>query len=93
MSYAAHHKVFDSVITHQARPQIETVAKKTGILQRMFDAFSQSRQRAVDRQIARFVAARWGGTLTDSLEREISQRVLTSNWNVNAEPFGNRRFP
>jgi hypothetical protein len=52
----------------------------------------ESRQRDVDRQVARFVAARSGGTLTDSLEREISQRLLTSNWNVNAD-FNDRRFP
>jgi hypothetical protein len=52
-----------------------------------------SRQRDIDRQIAGFLAARSDGALTDSLEREISQRLMTSNWNANADPFGDRRFP
>jgi hypothetical protein len=92
MSYAAHHKDFSSFVSHTAIPKDEVVAKKPGILRRIFDAFMQSRQRDVDRQIARFLAARSGGTLTDGLEREISQRLLTSNWSVNAD-FNDRRFP
>ena len=92
MSYAAHHKEFGSLVTSQSRPFIEPVGKKPGILRRIFDAFMESRQRDVDRQVARFVAARSGGTLTDGLEREISQRLLTLNWSVNAD-FNDRRFP
>jgi hypothetical protein len=34
-----------------------------------------------------------GGTLSDDLEREISQRLLTSNWSINASPYDARRFP
>ena len=89
MSYAAHHKDFGSFVP----PNVEAVAKEAGILRRIFDALMESRQRDVDRQVARFLAARSGGTLTDSLEREISQRLLTSNWSVNAEAFSDRRFP
>jgi len=92
MSYAAHHKEFGSLVTNQTRPFIEAGGRKPRILRRILDAFMESRQRDVDRQVARFVAARSGGTLTDSLEREISQRLLTSNWNVNAD-FNDRRFP
>jgi len=93
MSYAAHHKDFGSLVANQAPPTPAAATKKTGILGRIFDAFMQSRQRDVDRQIARFLAARSGGTLTDGLEREISERLMTSNWSVNAEPFTDRRFP
>jgi hypothetical protein len=92
MSYAAHHKDFGSFVTHKAPPKSEPRARKVGILRRVFDAFMEARQRDVDRQVARFVASRSGGTLTDSLEREISQRVLTSNWSVNAD-LNDRRFP
>jgi hypothetical protein len=92
MSYAAHNKDFGSFVSHQAARKGEAAAKKPGILRRFFDALMESRQRDVDRQIARFVAARSGGTLTDGLEREISQRLLTSNWSVNAD-FNDRRFP
>ena len=90
MSYAAHRKDFGS-LTNQAPPKI-AVVEKPSLLRRILDAFIQSRQRHVDRQVARFVASRSGGTLTDSLEREISQRLFTSNWSVNAD-FNDRRFP
>jgi len=93
MSYAAHHKDFGSLVPNQVPERAAAVAKKPGVLRRIFDAFMQTRKRDVDRQVARFLAARSGGTLTDSLEREISQRLLTSNWSVNAEAFSDRRFP
>jgi hypothetical protein len=93
MSYAAHHKDFGSLVPNQVPEKAAAVAKKPGVLRRIFDAFMQTRQRDVDRQVARFLAARSGGTLTDNLEREISQRLLTSNWSVNAEAFSDRRFP
>jgi hypothetical protein len=92
MSYAAHRKEFGSLVANQAPPTTTAAAKMIGILRSIF-AFIESRQRDVDRQVARFLAARSGGTLTDSLEREISQRLLTSNWSVNADAFSDRRFP
>jgi hypothetical protein len=69
MSYAAHHKDFGSLVPNQVPEKAAAVAKKPGVLRRIFDAFMQTRQRDVDRQVARFLAARSGGTLTDSLER------------------------
>ena len=92
MSYAAHHKDFGPFVSHKAPANGEAVPKKPGILRRIYDAFMESRQRQVDRQIARFLAGR-GGTLTDDLEREITRRLLTSNFSVNAQPFNERRFP
>ena len=92
MSYAAHHKDFGSLASQKAPPTGEAVAKKPGILWRIFDAFMESRQREADRQIARFLV-RSGGALTDDLECEITRRLLTSNFGVNAQPFNDRRFP
>jgi hypothetical protein len=92
MSYAAHSREFGSLVS-QPRSKGDGVPEKPGILRRMFDAFMESRQRDVDRQVSRFIAARSGGTLTDDLEREISHRLSTSNWSVNASPYGDRRFP
>jgi hypothetical protein len=88
MSYAAHRKDFGTLVSHVP----EVVRKRGGILRRIFDAFMESRQREVDRQIARFLA-RSGGTLTDDLEREISHRLFTSTWSLNASSHGDRRFP
>jgi hypothetical protein len=92
MSYAAHRRDFGAFI-NRAPANGETLAKRPGILRRIFDAFMGSRQRDIDRQIARFLTARSGGTLTDDLEREISHRLSTSNWRLNASPYGDRRFP
>jgi len=92
MSYAAHRRDFGASVNRTAA-NVETLAKRPGILRRIFDAFMESRQRDIDRQIARFLAARSGGILTDDLEREISHRMSTSNWSSNASPHGDRRFP
>jgi len=92
MSYVAHHGDFGSLVS-RTPANSEAVAKRPGVLRRIFNALLESRQRDVDRQIARFLAARSTRTLTDDLEREISQRLSTSNWSVNASPYADRRFP
>ncbi len=92
MSYAAHTRDFGSLVS-QPSFKGDGVPNKAGILRRVFDAFMETRQRDVDRQVIRFLAARSGGSLTDDLEREISHRLSTSNWSVNASPYGDRRFP
>jgi hypothetical protein len=92
MSYAAHRRDFGS-FADEAASKTETAPKRAGIFRRIFEAFMESRQRDVDRQVANFLAARAAKTLTDDLEREIAQRLATSNWSVNASPYGDRRFP
>jgi len=91
MSYPAYHKDFGAFV--EAHPKREVIPKKRDLLRRIVDGFWKIQQRNVDRQIARFLAARSGGKLTDALELEISQRLMTSNWRVNADPFNDRRFP
>jgi len=93
MSYLPRHEDFGAFASSEAPPKLEACAKKFAILRRVFDAFMQSRQRDIDRRIACSLAARSGGKLTDSLEREISQRLLTSDWSANSGPFSARRFP
>jgi hypothetical protein len=92
MSYVPHARDFGSVATRMPAND-DAAAKRPGILRRIFDAFIERRQRDVDRQIAGFLAARSAGKLTDELEREISHRLSTSNWSVNADPYTERRFP
>jgi uncharacterized protein YjiS (DUF1127 family) len=60
----------------------ETAPKRAGILRRIFDAFMEARQRVVDRQITRLLAARSAERLTDDLEREID---LAAALNVELE--------
>jgi hypothetical protein len=51
------------------------------LLRRFFDAMMASRQRQVDREIARYIRDN-GGRLTDNIEREIERRFLStpSHW-------------
>ena len=44
-------------------------------------AFAQQRQSEVDREVAR-VLARSGGRITDSVEREMMQKALQSDWSL-----------
>jgi len=92
MSYAAHGRDFGSV-ANRTPGDGAAVAKRPGILRRIFDALLESRQRDTDRQIASFLAARSSRSLTDDLEREISRRLSTSNWSLNVSPYDDRRFP
>jgi hypothetical protein len=92
MSYAAHRKNFDPLVIHKASPKGEVVAKRIGIVRQIFDALMQSRQRDIDRQISRFLAQS-GRAFSDDLERELTRRLLTSNWSVNGAPNDDRRFP
>jgi hypothetical protein len=92
MSYLPRHRDFGPL----AQPAVagkREVAQKPSMLRRVFDAFMGWPQRDVDRQIAGFLAARSGGRLTDSLEREIAQHLLTSGWNANPGVLRERRFP
>ena len=54
-------------------------AKLRRLARRLTDALEAQHRREVDREIARLLA-RSGGRLTDSLEREIMQKVLASDW-------------
>jgi hypothetical protein len=92
MSYAAHRRDF-SPFLGKATGKTEHDPKRAGILRRLLDVFIQFQQRDVDRQIARFLAAHSARSLTDELEREISQRLSTSNWRMNASRCVERRFP
>jgi hypothetical protein len=48
------------------------------LLRRLGDALEESRQRAMDREIAVYLSSR-GGRLTDNAEREIEQIMYSSS--------------
>jgi hypothetical protein len=79
MTYVAHHRDFVPYFPYQTSTGSNAVTNKVGVLRRIFDAIFESRQKQADRDIARFLA-RSGGRLTDDIEREIAQRLLTGNW-------------
>lgn len=78
MAYASHHSHLAHYSIQEASLQRNTNAKKPGVLWRIFDAIVESRQKSVNREIARRLAQS-GGRITDSIEREIMQGHLTGN--------------
>jgi uncharacterized protein (UPF0371 family) len=73
MAYATDHFGF----TPYAPAARETAHR--GILRRFFDAIIESRQRKADREIAAYIAHS-GGRLTDSIERELMDRVSNATF-------------
>jgi hypothetical protein len=58
-----------------SKTQTERVSR--GFWRGLLDAMVQSRQRQVDREIARYLGT-CGGRFTDQVEREIEERILGS---------------
>jgi hypothetical protein len=56
-------------------------AKLKRMARRLTYAVAARRQREMDREIGRLLA-RSGGRLTDSMEREIMQKVFASDWSL-----------
>jgi hypothetical protein len=54
-------------------------ANKVGLLLRICNSIFEWRRKQADRHIADFLA-RSGGRLTDNMEREMTQRLLTGDW-------------
>jgi hypothetical protein len=83
MTYTADHKNLTSYAGY-GPPRRKAVVNGVGILRRVFgaliDAMYESRRRQTERDIANYVASRGGGRMTDDLEREITHRLLTSDW-------------
>ena len=59
------------------RPRGEPAPAQRGLLRRVVDAIERSRQRAVERDIARFLGGRLGpdGRLTDEIERRLFEHL------------------
>jgi hypothetical protein len=54
-------------------------ARLAGLVRRLGDVPAAQRQRQVDREIGSLLA-RSGGRLTDSMEREMMEKTLASDW-------------
>jgi hypothetical protein len=80
MTYAAHHGELFASIDCKPVAAPKTVANQRGLLRRLFDAVYESRRQHAEREIAAFIE-RSGGRITDSVEFQISQRLMTGDWN------------
>ena len=74
MAYVAHPNEFRSAVPYKY-PATAPKAPRRGFWRRLYDAIMESHQRDFERQIARYMA-RSGGRLTDSMERELSERFF-----------------
>jgi hypothetical protein len=81
MGYATHSRDFGLCTDHTTPVANGIGAKLARLGRRLTNALGQQRQREVDREIAR-VLARSGGRITDSMEREMMQKALASDWSL-----------
>ena len=58
-------------------------AAKPGLLRRVYVAFMNARQEQANREIGQYFTQS-GQYLTDSIEREMMQRVISNNWGPRA---------
>lgn len=76
MNYALHPTDFSS---YHAEARTPSDVPAPGLLRRLYQSFRAARQREADREIAAFIA-RSGGRFTDSVERELFDRIVTGDW-------------
>jgi hypothetical protein len=81
MAYTTHSRDFGLCGDRTAPLANGIGAKLKRRARRLTDALAAPRQSAVDREIARVLAAS-GGHITDSMEREIMQKLLGSDWSL-----------
>ena len=81
MGYAMHSRDFGLCSDRTAPVANGVGAKLAKLARRLTGALAQQRQSEVDREFAR-VLARSGGRITDSMEREMMQKALASDWSL-----------
>jgi hypothetical protein len=79
MAHATYSRDFGLRGDHTAPFANGVGAKLKRLARRLTGALEAQRRRQVDREIASLLAQS-GGCLTDSLEREIMQKVFASDW-------------
>ena len=79
MGYTMHREDFGLCGSRAAPVPSGAGAKLKRMARRLNDALDAPLQKEIDREAAR-ILARSGGRLTDSMEREIMQRVFASDW-------------
>ena len=81
MAYATLRENFGLCCDRAATVANGVGAKLKRLARRLTDALEAQRRSEVDREIASLLAQS-GGRLTDSLEREIMQKVFASDWSL-----------
>jgi hypothetical protein len=76
MTYLARPTDFHAIAAHRPATQ----PRRRGLWRTLVDAITASQQRQAQRDIDRLVART--GKFTDSLEREIGERLMRSDWTI-----------
>jgi hypothetical protein len=79
MTYAARPSEF--VPCRQSKPAEpgRRASRRRGLLRRFYDAIVESREKQAERAIAAYLEST-GGRFTDSIERRITERLVSGNW-------------
>jgi hypothetical protein len=60
-------------------PPAGRVARRPGLLRRIYEAMQRSRQTQAERAIAAYLEST-GGRFTDEIERRITDRLISGEW-------------
>ena len=77
MTYVARPSEF--IPCGETRPADRGVARRPGLLRRIFDAVYRSRQTQAEREIVAYLQST-GGRFTDDIERRLTDRLITGKW-------------
>ena len=78
MAYVAHHEDFPAAASYRPLPLSQPARPRRGFWRTLYDAIMQAHQRDAQRTVEEFVARR--GKLTDSIEREIADRLIKNRF-------------
>ncbi len=81
MAYAVRPTVSRSGIAAYRKPAATRSAARRGFFSRLFDALLESREQEAQRIVASHLA-RTGYRFTDSIERELNERLVNGGWNA-----------
>ena len=79
MTYAARPHEFANCPGNERPVHPPVAARRHGWLRRIYDAMLASRQRQVERAIAAYLEST-GGRFTDSIERRVTERLVSGKW-------------
>jgi hypothetical protein len=81
MAYVARLTDFHRLTAPVLRTSKADAARRPSFLARLFDAIFESRERQADREAEAYLA-RTGHRFTDSIERELNERLFNGGWNA-----------
>jgi hypothetical protein len=79
MTYAARPSEFVPCHENPPADRAGRAVRRRGLLRRIYDRVLESRERQAEREIAAYLEST-GGRFTDSIERRLTDRLVSGNW-------------